>query len=113
MALAVFMLPIATCVAADVEMTQAESECCRQMAEECGGGMDMPDSHSCCTKASVQKNDAVLGQAGHPFTPEFTAAVLDAGLSTLPGVEERAIAIFSAIHGPPGISSKTLQALRI
>lgn len=112
MVLAVVMLPIATCVAADAEMTQAESECCQRMAEECGGGMDMPDSHSCCTKASVQKNDAVLGQAGHTFILEFTAA-LDAGLSTLPGVEERAVAIFSDVHGPPGISSKTLQALRI
>ncbi len=82
------------------------------MAEECSGGMDMPDSHSCCTKAGVQENDALPGPAGHTFTLEFSAA-LDAGLSTPPGVEERAVAIFSDIHGPPGIFSKALQALRI
>lgn len=111
MVLAVLMPPIATCVAAGAEMTQAESECCRQMAEDCGG-KDMPDSHSCCTKASIQTNDALLGPAGHTFTLEFTAA-LDARLSAPPDVEERVVAIFSDVHGPPGISSRTLQALRI
>lgn len=112
MTLAVLLLPIATCVAAASEMTQAESDCCQQMAGECGSGMDMPDSHSCCTKASIQKNEAVLGPAGHSVVLAFWA-IVQTDLPTPPATEEHPIAIFTDIHGPPGISSKSLQALRI
>ncbi len=49
-ALLLLTSPLMACVLPGLEMSPAEQDCCRHMAEDCGS-MQMADSHSCCKKA--------------------------------------------------------------
>jgi hypothetical protein len=41
-----FSMPTLACLAPTATLTEAERECCHQMADQCGNS-DMPSSHSC------------------------------------------------------------------
>lgn len=49
MALMLFSAPLLACSLPGLPMSDEEKECCRQMADRCGGSQ-MDESHSCCTK---------------------------------------------------------------
>lgn len=53
--------PVMACLTPGVEMTPAERECCKHMAQRCGS-MGMPSSHSCCRK-EVRQPNSMLGRA--------------------------------------------------
>jgi hypothetical protein len=58
--LCVWGTPLMACLVSDT-LTEAERECCLQMADNCGSSA-MPDSHSCC-ETTVQQLDPYLANS--------------------------------------------------
>lgn len=105
MLVVLFGYPAMACLVPGAEMTEAERDCCKQMAQQCGS-MNMPSSHSCCEK-EVSRPNSMLGAT---FAQLVAPALSDAVVSELP--QPLAIAPqFSAFEfhplpeSPPGASS--------
>lgn len=70
-ALLLLSSPLMACVLPGLEMTAAEQDCCKHMAQDCGS-MQMDDSHSCCKKTpqagsqSFQASKALNPDAAQP-----------------------------------------------
>lgn len=60
--------PAMACVSSAQEMTNAERECCKQMAQHCGS-MEMPASHSCCRIEVRQPQSMLLAASTHVAPP--------------------------------------------
>ena len=67
--------PAMACLTLGVEMTAAERECCKQMAQNCGS-MNMPASHSCCQTEVRQPHPMLQAAAAHVAPPGATEAVI-------------------------------------
>jgi len=107
--------PIMTCLVPAAAMTEAERDCCKRMAHDCGNS-GMMKSHTCCQsttvsshlgtiKSSLDRNSThfglVFAHALHPMlriatTPEF-------------GSSRRA----ADIHSPPISPHVVISVLRI
>jgi hypothetical protein len=64
------------CVSSAQELTEAERECCKHMAQECGSmDMPMPASHSCCRTEVRQPQSMLLAVNTHIAPPIALHAV--------------------------------------
>jgi hypothetical protein len=68
-----FGLPIMACLVVATEMSAAERECCKHMAQECGS-MNMPSSHSCCQTEVRQASPMLHVEPAH-FVPQLAVAM--------------------------------------
>jgi len=97
-------LPAMACLIPGAEMTEAERECCKHMAQQCGS-MNMPSSHSCCQK-EVSRPTSMLGAT---FAQLMAPALGVAVISEPP--QHPVIAVHSLFElnpspeSPPGTSS--------
>ena len=110
--LAVVGGPAMACFLPDAQMTQAERECCRHMAEQCGK-MQMPSSHSCC-ETVVVPGPVSLVTAIHSLAVDLSvvphfAVQPDAALASPADWS----ALVSSVHSPPESPPSTSQILRI
>ena len=115
LALTLAALPVAACVVPGVAMTNAERDCCKKMAEQCGHA-GMAKSHPCCQISAVPTNL-------HAFK---TSAVQSGDFNLLVShcllVSTQHLAVpmaapvafqVSDVHGPPGLESLSTTVLRI
>jgi hypothetical protein len=112
LAFVVFSGPTMACMLPGLPMTAAEQECCKKMAEQCGG-VNMPPSHTCCNV--VRKPDVSTMLKGDPVvvpTPDSIAAVavLEADFTLVTFSLPRFV--FES-HSPPDPFSDSVQVLRI
>src|ERR1700733_13058429 len=81
LALILAALPVAACVLPGAEMTSAERECCKKMAEQCGD-MGMAKSHPCCKVTAAPADFHALktasSQLDHVSLVQFYALPLSA-----------------------------------
>jgi len=113
LALMLAALPVVGCMLPGAAMTAAERDCCKKMAERCGG-VGMEPSHSCCHPNDSLDNRPVA-KAASPTLSHFTFAVLHIGpqaelvAPTLTVSNSWAI----QLHDPPGQSPPDNTVLRI
>jgi hypothetical protein len=89
------------------EMTEAERECCKQMAHDCGNaGM----SHECC-KTVVRPDVGALAKAVRDIAPDAT--VLDRTIDSLSLVELPRVFSAPSYHAPPHDFGASPLVLRI
>lgn len=114
LAAVLFSVPTMACLLPATELTAAERDCCKQMADQCGGP-GMPSSHSCCQRlASPDTSSFLVPHSQHdvgvliaivsgivPFSAH-TPADLTARFRWLEGV-----------HDPPESPPVTTPVLRI
>jgi len=105
----VFGSPVMACLVPDAEMSAAERECCKHMAQECGS-MNMPSSHSCC-ETEVRQAAPMLHVEKAQAAPQVTAAII----VTSPAVAEiRPFHLTSSeTHSPPESPPSSTSILRI
>jgi len=100
-----FGYPALSCLVPEMQMTEAERECCRQMAQQCGS-MNMPASHSCCQK-QLRQPGSMLRVTTVQVAPLMIAVPIVAKAADL-RLEIRQIPSFRfhpPPESPPGISS--------
>lgn len=104
-----FGIPAMACLIPGAEMTDAERDCCKHMAEQCGS-MDMPSSHSCCQN-EISTPHLMLGTS----FAQFIAPVLSgAAVSELPQPALVGSQFYSfEFHPPPESPPGTPSILRI
>lgn len=104
-----FGYPAMACLIPDAEMTDAERECCKHMAQQCGS-MNMPSSHSCCQN-DVSRPTSMLQPAGVHIAPPVAteAAIIDLAN---PHILRAEISFFE-LHPPPESPPGTSSILRI
>ena len=110
LALCVCGTPLMACMVPDT-LTEAERECCEQMADKCGSSM-MPDSHSCC-QTTVQQIDPYLANSRFDLSYSHPAAIQllqtdSCGLAVL--TESHCL---PQEHSPPKSPPETISILRI
>src|SRR5215471_3974165 len=98
--------PAIACMIPARPMTQAEHECCKKMAQNCGSSL-MPSSHSCC---QVHDHDGrVIPVATYSPTRPFDVAIIpqaDVQLSASePSVPGSSVLEASPPEPSPGCSS--------
>ena len=115
LALLLAALPVAACVLPGAQMTAAEQDCCKKMAEQCGHA-GMVKSHPCCRISAAPSNLQALKTSATQIG-DFTLV----GLHSL-HVSAQSIAVLtvvpirfqiSDVHGPPGLESLSTTILRI
>ena len=108
LALSVWASPVMACMISGT-LTEAERECCEQMADNCGSST-MPDSHSCCN-TTVQQFDPYLANSRFDFSYSHPAVVqvLETDFHA-PAVltEEQS----SQAHSPPASPPGTISVLK-
>ena len=108
-------LPVMACVVPDAAMTAAERECCKKMAERCGG-MGMAKSHPCCqvtaTPADFHALKTASSQLDHVSLVLFHALPLTAQTDVYFSLKQWSSRV-SCTHSPPGLESLTTTVLRI
>jgi hypothetical protein len=65
--------PAIACLVPVQQMTPAEHECCRKMAQQCGSSV-MPSSHSCCQ--GHQRETAVSPVSSYPPSRPFALTIV-------------------------------------
>ena len=115
LALVLVALPVAACVLPGAQMTAAEQDCCKKMAERCGHA-GMAKSHPCCQMSAAPSNLHALKTSATQIS-DFSFTVLHSlPVSALcvpaPTVAPVAFQI-SDVHGPPGLESLGTTILRI
>jgi hypothetical protein len=115
LALMLAALPVAACVLPGAGMTSAERECCKKMAEQCGGA-GMAESHSCCQISGASSDLHALKAPSSQFT-DFTPVVLHGFPASIQVGAQFTLASVpfqvSGTHSPPGLDSLTTTILRI
>jgi hypothetical protein len=97
--------PAMACLIPGTAMTQAEHECCKQMAQQCGS-TDMPSSHSCCQKEISQPNSMLAASAAQLILPVVTSTILsDPAQLHVAKSEVFSFELHPPPEGPPGTSS--------
>src|SRR5690348_12484718 len=93
------------CLNPDAEMTQAERDCCKHMAQQCGS-MNMPSSHSCCQKEVSRPNSMLGATFAQLVTPALGGAmVADLPQSVVVGTEFSSFELHPPPESPPGTPS--------
>ena len=101
--------PAMACLVLGAERTQAERNCCKQMAEQCGS-MKMPSSHSCCQSRVGLPNSMLHASFVQLTGPMMSGAVA----SELPRPDLAAPGFSSfEFHPPPESPPGTSSILRI
>jgi hypothetical protein len=110
--LSVWASPLMACMLPDAVLTVEERECCKSMADDCGG-MAMPASHSCC-KVVVRQADAYLINSRFPTVHSVTSVTLFVFTieHSLPATPLQANTMFAG-HSPPISPPETISILRI
>jgi len=102
-------LPAMACLIPGAEMTEAERECCKHMAQQCGS-MNMPSSHSCCQK-EVSRPTSMLGATfAQLIAPTLSGAVV--GELPQPHIVASEFSLFE-LRPPPESPPGTSSILRI
>jgi len=113
LALILAALPVVGCMLPGAAMTAAERDCCKKMAERCGG-VGMEPSHSCC-----RPNDSLDNR---PLAIAVSATISHVTLAVLRIAPQAEIVASTAIasnpwaiqlHDPPGQSPPETTVLRI
>ena len=100
-----FGYPAMACLVPNAEMTAAERDCCKHMAQQCGS-MNMRSSHSCCQK-EVSRPNSMLSAT---FAQLVSPALSDPVVAELPdsvavGTEFSSFELHPPPESPPGTSS--------
>lgn len=104
-----FGYPAMACLIPGAEMTEAERDCCKHMAEQCGS-MNMPSSHSCCQKEVSRPNSMLAATFTQIIAPTLTGtAVVEL---PQPPVIVSEFSFFE-LHSPPESPPSTSSILRI
>ena len=115
LALLLAALPVAACVLPGAQMTAAERDCCKKMAEQCGH-TGMVKSHPCCQISAAPSNLQALKTSATQIG-DFTLVVshsLPVSAQSIPALTVEAVAFqISDVHGPPGLESLSTTILRI
>ena len=101
-------IPVMACLVPDVEMTAAERECCKHMAQQCGS-MNMPSSHSCC-QTEVRQSSPMLHVERAQVAPQLMAAMI-VTVATIEPIESHVT--FTERHPPPESPPSSSSILRI
>jgi hypothetical protein len=108
--LCVWGTPLMACMVSDDALTEAERDCCLQMADKCGSAM-MPDSHSCCD-TTVQQLDPYL--ANSRFDSSFPhPAVIQLAAIDFSAPVRFSLAQPTQAYSPPVSPPETISILRI
>jgi hypothetical protein len=107
MALMLFSAPLLACSLPGLPMSDEEKECCRQMADQCGGSQ-MDESHSCCTKTPTIAVGAL--HATGKYSPVSLQPIANNPVAAAPLVIESHQAVAGYIancssKSPPGHTS--------
>jgi hypothetical protein len=100
--------PAMACLTLGVEMTTAERECCKQMAQNCGS-MNMPASHSCC-QTEVRQPQPMLQAAAAHVAPQVAT---EAAVIQLENPFTSHAEFSFELHPPPESSPGSSSILRI
>jgi hypothetical protein len=115
LSLLLFATPIMVCTMQANAMTEAERDCCKRMAQNCGKGK-MSQSHSCCKTVSMPDHLPAM-QSSSDFKSAYHVLVLADVLPRIsmavPLVEFAPAVWASDMHGPPGCPPVTISVLRI
>jgi hypothetical protein len=102
--------PAIACLVPMHQMTPAEHECCRKMAQQCGSSV-MPSNHSCCH--GHQRDTAVSPVPTYPPNRPFALAIVPPSI-IVPIDSARASSLSPALEAPPPTSSPgCISVLRI
>ena len=94
------------CVNSAQELTEAERECCKHMAEQCGSmDMSMPASHSCCRTEVRQPPSMLVAASTHIAPPVAVHAVIDSLQLHLTYTAFVVVELHPPPESPPGSSS--------
>ena len=108
-------LPVAACVLPGAQMTAAEQDCCKKMAEQCGH-TGMVKSHPCCRISAAPSNLQALKTSATQIG-DFTLMVshsLPVSAQSITALTVAPVAFqISDVHGPPGLESLSTTILRI
>ncbi|MCU1283688.1 MAG: hypothetical protein JWO13_38 [Acidobacteriales bacterium] len=109
--LIVMGVPVMACMQADTTMTAEESDCCKQMAGDCGD-MGATSGHDCCKKAEIRIHSAILQQNHSAIFMDAAAGV---SVPSLTLHEEQVNTTIPGLYGhsPPESPPATVQILRI
>ncbi len=107
--------PIMACLVPAAAMTEAERDCCKRMAHDCGN-RGMMESHSCCQSTTVPSHLATIKSSfdgssmhlGLVFPHEFPSMLR---IATTPEVGSSPRAV--DIHAPPTSPPVAVSVLRI
>jgi hypothetical protein len=102
--------PAIACLVPMHQMTQAEHECCKKMAKECGSSM-MPSSHSCCQ--GHQRETVVSPVARYSPTRPFDVALVPQISILLISIPSVSLNVPALDPPPPESSPGCSSVLRI
>ena len=107
--------PIMACLVPAAAMTEAERDCCKRMAHDCGHG-GMMKSHSCCQSTTVPSHLATIKSSFDGSSMHLGSVLAQAFPSVLqiamiPEVDSSPLA--AAIHSPPISPPVAISVLRI
>ena len=107
--------PIMACLVPAAAMTQAERDCCKRMAHDCGNG-GMMKSHSCCESTAIPTHLATIkssfdGNSVHLGLVFAYAVPTTLRIATIPGAASSPWA--ADIHSPPVSPPASISVLRI
>jgi len=91
------------------EMSEAERECCKHMAPDCGS-MNMPASHSCC-QTQVRQPNSMLNVASTHLAAPVTIEATTIDLASLRTASSEFF--FFQLHPPPESPPGSSSILRI
>ena len=108
-------LPVAACVLPGAQMTTAEQDCCKKMAEQCGHA-GMVKSHPCCQISVAPSNLQALKTSATQIS-DLTLVVshsLPVSAQSIAAITVAPVGFqISDVHGPPGLESLSTTILRI
>jgi len=114
LALLLAALPVMACAIPGATMTEAERDCCKRMAEQCGRS-GMANSHGCCQPQVSPSNSQALkassSQLDHSLI-ELLALPVALQTVTSPHLTFTA-SIASPTHSPPRLVYSSTTVLRI
>jgi hypothetical protein len=101
----VFGYPAMACLIPDADMTEAERDCCKHMAQQCGS-MNMPSSHSCCQKEVSRPNSMLAATSAQLMAPALSGAIVSEPPQPLAITPQfSSFELAPPPESPPGISS--------
>ena len=111
LALCVWGSPLMACIVSGDISTEAERECCQQMADNCGS-VTMPDSHSCC-KTTVREIGSYLANSRFDFSYSHPAVTQLVGMDFYAPATLTEAQSLVQTHSPPVSPPETISILRI
>jgi len=97
-------IPAMACLIPGAEMTEAERDCCKHMAQQCGS-MNMPSSHSCCKKEVSRPNSMLGATFVHLIAPTLSGVVSELPQLLVVAPQSSSFELHPPPESPPGTSS--------